>query len=37
LTWLFEGTDRGTKVTFVVLEEDLNWLQTLVESLSAAV
>ena len=34
-TWLFEGTASGTKVTLVVLEEDLNWLQNLLESVSA--
>lgn len=35
-TWLFEDEDSGTKVTLVVLEEDLNWLQNLLESVSAA-
>lgn len=34
-TWLFEATDGGTKLTFVVLEEDLGWWQNLVESVSA--
>jgi uncharacterized protein YndB with AHSA1/START domain len=34
-TWLFEGRDGGTKVTLVVLEEDLNWFQNLLESVSA--
>ena len=36
-TWLFESADGGTKLTFVVLEEDLGWWQTLVESVSAVV
>lgn len=36
-TWLFEATDGGTKLTFVVLEEHLGWWQNLLESLSAAV
>jgi hypothetical protein len=31
LTWLFEGVDGGTRVTLVVLEEDLGWFQTLLE------
>jgi hypothetical protein len=34
-TWLFEGRDGGTKVTLVVLEEDLGWFQNLLESVSA--
>jgi uncharacterized protein YndB with AHSA1/START domain len=34
-TWLFEGSDGSTKVTLVVLEEDLNWVQNLLESVSA--
>jgi uncharacterized protein YndB with AHSA1/START domain len=34
-TWLFEEVDGGTRLTFVVLEEDLGWWQNLVESLSA--
>ena len=33
-TWLFEG-DGSTKVSLVVLEEDLNWIQNLLESVSA--
>lgn len=36
-TWLFEADDGGTKLTFVVLEEDLGWWQRLFESVSAAV
>ena len=36
-TWLFEAQDAGTKLTFVVLEEDLNWWQNLLESVSVAV
>ncbi len=36
-TWLFEANDGGTKLTFVVLEEDLGWWQNLLESVSAAV
>jgi len=35
-TWLFEATDGGTKLAFVVLEEDLSWWQNLLESVSAA-
>lgn len=35
-TWLFEATDEGTRLTFVVLEEDLGWWQNLLESISAA-
>lgn len=35
-TWLFEAVDGGTKLTFVVLEEDLHWWQRLVESVDAA-
>lgn len=34
-TWLFEGDDGSTKVTLVVLEEDLSWVQNLLESVSA--
>ena len=34
-TWLFEAKDGGTKLTFVVLEEDLGWWQNLQESVSA--
>ena len=34
-TWLFEASDGGTKVTLVVLEEDLSWVQNLFESVSA--
>lgn len=34
-TWLFEEEDQGTKLTFVVLEEDLSWWQNLLESVSA--
>lgn len=36
-TWLFEAKDGGTKVSFVVLEEDLSWWQNILESVSAAV
>jgi uncharacterized protein YndB with AHSA1/START domain len=36
-TWLFEAKDAGTKLTFVVLEEDLGWWQNLLESVSALV
>jgi uncharacterized protein YndB with AHSA1/START domain len=36
-TWLFEASDGGTKLSFVVLEEDLSWWQNLLESVSAAV
>lgn len=36
-TWLFEGSDGGTKLSFVVLEKDLSWWQNLLESVSAAV
>jgi hypothetical protein len=36
-TWLFDGQDGRTTVSFVVLEEDLGWWQTLVESVSAVV
>jgi uncharacterized protein YndB with AHSA1/START domain len=36
-TWLFEAKDAGTKLTFVVLEEDLGWWQNLLESVSAVV
>lgn len=35
-TWLFEAEDGGTRLTFVVLEEDLGWWQSRLESLSAA-
>ena len=35
--WLFEAEDGGTKLSFVVLEEDLNWWQNLLESVSATV
>ena len=35
-TWLFESADGGTKLTFVVLEEDLHWWQELLESVEAA-
>lgn len=36
-TWLFEPEDRGTRLTFVVVEEDLGWWQRIGESVSAAV
>ncbi|QNN53227.1 SRPBCC domain-containing protein [Nocardioides mesophilus] len=36
-TWLFEDLDGSTKLTFVILEEDLGWWQTLVESVSVVV
>ena len=36
-TWLFEPQDAGTKLTFVVLEEDLGWWQKLLDSVSVAV
>ncbi|HEX5335644.1 MAG TPA: SRPBCC family protein [Propionicimonas sp.] len=36
-TWLFEASDGGTRLSFVVLEEDLSWWQNLLESISAAV
>ncbi len=36
-TWLSEASDGGTKLTFVILEEDLGWWQNLLESVSAAV
>lgn len=35
-TWLFDAADEGTRLTFVVLEEDLGWWQSLLESISAA-
>lgn len=35
-TWLFDAADRGTRLTFVVLEADLGWWQNLLESISAA-
>lgn len=31
-TWLFDAQDQGTKLTFVVLEEDLGWWENLLES-----
>lgn len=34
-TWLFGAADGGTTLTFVVLEEDLNWWQRLLESVDA--
>jgi uncharacterized protein YndB with AHSA1/START domain len=34
-TWRFEAKDGGTKLTLVVLEEDLAWWQTMLESVSA--
>jgi uncharacterized protein YndB with AHSA1/START domain len=36
-TWLFEASEGGTELSFVVLEEDLSWWQNLLESLSVAV
>ncbi len=36
-TWLFEAEDCGTKLTFVVLEEDLPWWQNMFESVDASV
>jgi len=36
-TWLFAAEGAGTKLTFVVLETDLNWWEGLLESVSAAV
>ena len=36
-TWLFEAEGGGTKLSFVVLKEDLSWWQNLLESVSAAV
>lgn len=36
-TWLFASEHGGTKVTFVILEEDLSWWQNLFESVSATV
>lgn len=36
-TWLFEAEDGDTKLTFVVLEEDLGWWENLLESISAVV
>lgn len=36
-TWLFEAEDKGTKLTLVVLEEDLSWWQNLIEAVSAVV
>lgn len=35
LTWLFETENGGTKLTFVIVEEDLAWWQGLFESVSA--
>lgn len=35
-SWLFEAADGDTKLTFVVLEEDLRWWQRLLESVDAA-
>lgn len=35
-SWLFEATDRGTKLTLVVLEEDLHWWESLLDSVSVA-
>ena len=37
ITWLFDSEDGGTKLTLVVLEEDLAWWQSMVESASALV
>jgi hypothetical protein len=34
-TWLFEAEGGGTKLTFVILEEDLVWWQGMLESVSA--
>jgi uncharacterized protein YndB with AHSA1/START domain len=34
-TWIFEGQDGATKLSFVVREEDLGWWQNLIESVSA--
>ncbi|MDR9452065.1 MAG: hypothetical protein RI637_12720, partial [Acidimicrobiia bacterium] len=36
-TWLFEAEDGGTKLTMVVLEEDLAWWQSMLDSVSALV
>lgn len=36
-TWIFEAEDGGTKLTFIVLEEDLAWWQSMIESVSALV
>lgn len=36
-SWLFESTDGGTRLSLVVLEEDLAWWQRLSESLTAVV
>lgn len=36
-SWLFSPEGKGTKLTLIVLEEDLSWLQHLVESVSALV
>ena len=35
-TWLFAAEGAGTKLTFVVVEEDLSWWESLLESASAA-
>lgn len=34
-TWLFEDTDPGTKVTMIVQDEDINWLEDLVDYATA--
>ena len=36
-TWVFEASDGGTKLTLVILEEDLGWWESLLESVSAVV
>ena len=35
-SWVFDTQDEGTKLTFVVLEEDLSWWQNLLDSVSVA-
>jgi uncharacterized protein YndB with AHSA1/START domain len=35
-SWLFDTQDERTKLTFVVLEEDLSWWQNLLDSVSIA-
>lgn len=36
-SWLFEASDGGTKLTFIVLEKDLPWWEGVLESVSALV
>ena len=35
-TWLFEDTDPGTLVTMIVQDEDINWLEDLVDLATAS-